>query len=113
MLLQRAEDDCVDKLCYLKSSVSREDYTSDAFLKALEAEGKADLVNRVKLINVEFDAMEGSYEYMSDFDIGDKCNIEIPEVNISADAILIGCYEVIKSGTHNLTLEFGTPIVRR
>ena len=99
---------------YVKSSVNKGDYDSDsAFYTAMESEGKKDLNERVKLINVEFDAMEGSYEYMEDFDLGDKCNVEIPEVNISADAVLIGCYEVIKSGTHSLTLEFGEPILRR
>ena len=67
----------------------------------------------IKTVNVEFDAMEGSYEYRVDFDLGDICHIEIPEMEISADAVLIGCGEVIKKGTWSLTLEFGTPILKR
>ena len=99
---------------YLKSTVNRTDYESDEeFHRAIEAEAAAELLNRMKVINIEFDAMEGSYEYMVDFDLGDKCGIEFPQVPLSANAVLIGCYEVIKSGTWGLTLEFGTPILRR
>ena len=98
---------------YLKSVLNQKDYTNDnVFFHALDTEGRAELSNYVKTVNVEFDAMEGSYEYRIDFDLGDICSIEIPEVDISADAVLIGCYEVIKKGTWSLTLEFGTPILR-
>lgn len=113
-LLNKAAEDDEYIFSYVKSSVNKNDYDSDTdFYSALDAEGKTDLNERVKLINVEFDAMEGSYDYMEDFDLGDKCNIEIPEVDISADAVLIGCYEVIKKGNHSLTLEFGEPVLRR
>lgn len=113
-LLNKTAEDDEYIFSYVKSSVNKNDYESDTdFYSALDAEGKTDLNERVKLINVEFDAMEGSYDYMEDFDLGDKCNIEIPEVDISADAVLIGCYEVIKKGNHSLTLEFGEPVLRR
>ena len=113
-LLNKSAEDDEYIFSYVKSSVNKNDYDSDTdFYSALDAEGKTDLNERVKLINVEFDAMEGSYDYMEDFDLGDKCNIEIPEVDISADAVLIGCYEVIKKGNHSLTLEFGEPVLRR
>ena len=50
---------------------------------------------------------------MKDFDIGDECTLEIPEMSLSADARLIGCYEVMKSGQWSMSMEFGTPIIRR
>lgn len=114
IILNRADDDEYDAFSYVKSSVNRADYSANAgFFAALESEGRTDLAERVRLINVEFDAVVESYEYMTDFDLGDKCNIEIPEVDISANAVLIGCYEVIKGGVWDLALEFGTPILRR
>ena len=80
---------------------------------ALENEVSNALNETVKIINIEFDALMGSYEYMKDFDIGDECTLEIPEMSLSADARLIGCYEVMKSGQWSMTMEFGTPILRR
>lgn len=110
---EEMEDDETGAFVFLKSAVNRNDYTEEAFLSALDSEGRTELADRVKTVNVEFDAMEGSYEYRVDFDLGDICHIEIPEMEISADAVLIGCGEVIKKGTWSLTLEFGTPILKR
>lgn len=93
------------------STINKADYTENTFLTALDSEGANALNDYVKVINVEFDAMEGSYEYMTDFDIGDLCSIDIPEMELSAEARLIGCYEVMKSGQWTMTMEFGTPII--
>lgn len=62
--------------------------------------------------NVEFDVMEGSYRYLQDFDIGDKCDIVIKEMNLIIEARIVSIYEVIKSGTHTITLEFGNQILK-
>lgn len=100
---------------FLQSSTDINDYeNTDNYYQALDSEGRSEKNSKwTRTLNVEFDAVMGSYEYMQDFDIGDVCNIEINEVGISANARLIGCYEVIKSGSWSLTLEFGTPIIKR
>lgn len=112
-IVSNADVNEIKRFVYIRSALNKADYSTDQlFYSAMKAEGRAELSERIQIINVEFDAIEGSYEYMKDFDLGDKCNIEIPEVGISANAILIGCYEVMKKGTWSLTLEFGTPILR-
>jgi hypothetical protein len=99
----------------LQSSINAKDFENlDSYYQALDSEGRLEKNSKwTRTMNVEFSALVGSYEYMQDFDIGDVCNIEIDEVGISANARLIGCYEVIKSGSWSLTLEFGTPIIKR
>lgn len=99
----------------LQSSVSIDDYEDlDSYYQALDSEGRLEKNSKwTRTMNFEFDAMTGSYVYMQDFDIGDICSIEIAEVGISVNARLIGCYEVIKGNVWSLTLEFGTPIVKR
>lgn len=100
---------------FLESSTDANDFSwLIEYYRALEGEGRAEKnSNWTRTMNVDFVALIGSYEYMSDFDIGDVCNIEIDEVGISANARLIGCYEVVKNGSWSLTLEFGTPIIKR
>lgn len=97
----------------VQSEVNKSDYTDSDFVTALDNEIENALNEAVKVVNVEFDALAGSYEYMQDFDIGDLCTLEIPEMSLSADARLIGCYEVMKSGQWSMSMEFGTPIIRR
>lgn len=96
---------------YEQSGLNKNDYTDAEFMTALDNEASNALAEHIRTINVEFDAMEGSYEYMKDFDLGDLCSIEIPEMSLSAQARLIGCYEVMKSGQWIMTMEFGTPII--
>jgi hypothetical protein len=113
---QRAEGETSndDKVLFVTATVNKADYLTDAdFYAALDNYGSLKLNENIKTVNVDFDAIEGSYEYMEDFDIGDKCSIEIPEIGLSAEARLICCYEVIKGGVWTLSLEFGTPIIKK
>lgn len=106
-----AEDDSEVNFLYQKSALNAGDYTATELQTALQNEGKNAVKNFPKTFNLEFDAMAGSYEYGVDFDLGDKVSIEVPEIDFSAEARLIGCYEVMKSGEWTMTMEFGTPIM--
>ncbi len=101
-----------DYFLFKSSGINKKNYDESAFQEALENEAFLQLEDFKKNFNVEFDAMEGSYHYMTDFDLGDNVSIEIPEVDVSGEARLIGCYEVIKQGEWSLTLEFGEPIIK-
>ncbi len=107
-----AEDNGRYSMLFLQSTLNRSEYSGSALTAALDDEASNALEETIRIINVEFDALEGSYDYMKDFDIGDKCTLEIPEMHLSADARLIGCYEVMKSGTWSMSMEFGTPIIK-
>lgn len=107
-----AEENGRYSMLFLQSTLNRSEYSASALTTALDDEASNALEETIRIINVEFDALEGSYDYMKDFDIGDKCTLEIPEMHLSADARLIGCYEVMKSGTWSMSMEFGTPIIK-
>lgn len=73
-----------------------------------------DILNdRTDKFNVQFDFVNSSYRYMEDFDLGDIVSVEIPEIDLSLDVQIIGCYEVIKNGVWDLSLEIGTPTIRK
>lgn len=96
---------------FMRTSLNKTEYTQEEFEKAMRDEGLNKLADYAKTINLEFDAMAGSYEYMTDFDLGDLCSVEVPDMGFTADVRLIGCYEVMKNGEWTLTMEFGTPII--
>lgn len=62
--------------------------------------------------NIEFQIYRGSYQYMIDYDLGDLISVEISEIGLSLDARIIACYEVVKEGVWELTLEIGTPLIK-
>ena len=101
------------KFSFIKSSLKKDEYSESEFIVALDNEARNEIEEHPEVFNVDFDALEGSYEYMVDFDLGDKCSIEIPEIGLSLQARLIACYEVMKSNKWTMEMEFGTPIIIR
>ncbi|MBQ8666126.1 MAG: hypothetical protein IJ526_04610 [Lachnospiraceae bacterium] len=95
---------------YIRSKLNKSEYSAQDFITAMDQEGHKELLETVKEINIEFDAIAGSYEYGVDFDLGDLCSVEIVNMGLTADVRLIGCYEVMKEGTWTMSMEFGTPM---
>ena len=106
---ERASDDTSDRFIQVGANVSRSEYAStEEYIRALHTMGHEELIEKKKTASFDFSAVEGSYDYMVDFDLGDKCSIEIPEIGVSKDAVLIECTEVIKKGEWSLSLQFDT-----
>ena len=76
------------------------------------ADADKDLARYTDKQNIEFQIYRGSYEYMVDYDLGDLISLEISEIGLSLDARIISCYEVVKNGVWELTLEIGTPLIK-
>lgn len=97
------------RFLYVGESLNKSDYpTTEEYTNAIHAAAKEELSKHVKEAAFDFDALAGSYVYMEDFDLGDKCSLEIPEIQLSKDAVLIEVTEVIKKGTHTLSMKFDT-----
>lgn len=65
----------------------------------------------VDIHNIEFDAsMNGGAKYLEDYDLGDKCDIVIDEIQRSYQARIIEILETWNSGKHTVTLTFGDKI---
>ena len=104
---ERATDDLDDSFFYMGSSENSEDYSStSAYISAMRSEAHEELLENGKTLSLDFDTIESSYIYREDFDLGDICSIEIPDLGISEDAVLSGIYEVVKNGVWSMTLEF-------
>lgn len=109
LIAGREGDGTDDRFLYLASSSNISDYDSlDAYVEALRAEGHEEVLKNAKIVSLDFDTLEGAYQYLEDFDLGDVCSIEVPELELSEDAVLSGIYEVIKKGVWSMTLEFTT-----
>lgn len=104
------EDDDDRSFTFLRSGLNKSEYTPEEFIEAMDSEGQTKLLETIKRINIEFDAITGSYEYGVDFNLGDLCSVEIVNMGLTADVRLIGCYEVMKEGKWTMSMEFGTPM---
>jgi hypothetical protein len=74
--------------------------------------GRQELLNNHSTkTNVAFDVLANSYEYLTDFNLGDKCTVVIPEVGIELSTRIISVHEVGAQGEYKISLEFGDDIV--
>lgn len=89
---------------------SQEPTADKDFKVAVMDESEELLRNMTDKQNIEFKIYRGSYKYMEDYDLGDLISVEISEIGLSIDARIVACYEVVKRGVWELTLEIGTPL---
>ena len=77
---------------YVDESLRKSDYSlSSDYIDAMHAAAKEELSKHVKEAAFDFEAIPGSFVYIEDFDLGDKCSLEVPEIQLSKDAVLIEC----------------------
>ena len=77
------------------------------------ADASISLADSRDVLNIQFDFVTSSYKYMEDYDLGDIVSIDIPEIDISVDAQIVACHEVVKSGVWSMSIEVGKTILRK
>lgn len=114
IVLANALSDSVGRFIHKDIEASDTDFaTENAFKMAVMNDARQMLYDYQDVYNFDFDAEFGSYEYLEDFDLGDLVSVNIPEIGLSADVRIIACYEVVKNGVWSMSIEVGTPILRK
>ena len=90
------------------------DFATDKEYKlSVMADAATILQDKGDIINMEFDFVNSSYDYMIDYDLGDIVSINIPDIGINVDTQIVACHEVIKNGTWNMSIEVGDILRKR
>ena len=85
--------------------------TLEEYKDALYQKGIEKLASYVDIHNVEFDVdANAGFVYLTDYDLGDKCDIIIEELSKSYEARIIEIIETWCKGKHQITLTFGDKI---
>lgn len=88
--------------------------TLDEYKNALYQKGLEKLSSFVDIHNVQFDVdANAGFKYLIDYDLGDKCDIIIDEIQKSYEARIIEIIESWCKGKHQITLTFGDKIPTR
>lgn len=80
------------------------------YQQLLTQKGEEELLKYALINTVTFDTDISNLKYMVDFDLGDKCDIIIENIEMSFQARIIEIYEVFKDGKHEINLKFGEKI---
>lgn len=85
--------------------------TLEQYKLELRQNGLEKLESYKKIINIDFDVVGNNFEYLVDYDLGDKCDVIINDISLAIEARIIAIYEVFKNGQHNIELELGDKII--
>lgn len=84
--------------------------TLDGYKAILAQAGAEALAKYTDVTNVTFDTIDRGLTYMTDYNLGDKCDIILDSVGLSFTVRIIEVDEVFKEGKHIVTLQFGEKV---
>lgn len=95
------------------SKYNPDEQTLDQYKLELQQEGLEKMLSYQNVTNITFTPITSSYEYMVDYDLGDKCDIIMTDIGVEMEARIIAIYEVFKDNQHTIELEFGDKILSK
>lgn len=123
LILVNALPDCEGRFVAESMGSSQNDFINEetvdkaagdkAHKLSVMADASTFLLDARDVLNIEFDFVTSSYKYIEDYDLGDIVSIDIPEIDISVDAQIVACHEVVKSGVWSMSIEVGKTILRK
>lgn len=82
--------------------------TNAEYREVMQSRAREKAAEYVDIHNLKFDAdANSSFIYLEDYDLGDKCEIIIDELQRSYEARIIEIMETWSKGIHQVTLTFG------
>lgn len=89
----------------MRASKPETGQTAAAFKDAILQEAAEKLLSYAKIEDIEVDVLESGY--MTDFDIGDKCDVMLTDVHVAAETRIVEINEVFKEGGHTVSVGLG------
>lgn len=80
------------------------------FKAAVEQEAIQELLKRSKIIEIDVTPLSG---YMTDFDLGDKCDVVLTDLQIEMETRIVEVKEVVKPAGHTITVGLGNKRITR
>lgn len=81
--------------------------TEEEYLAGLRQKGLEKLLDYQVVQNIEVDVSQGTFQYLRDFDLGDRVDVVISDIGVSLEARIVSVHEVIKRGQHTVSIELG------
>lgn len=77
--------------------------------RLLETQAKLDMLNNYRVETISCTVLQEKYEYMKNYDLGDKCVVYIDDLDLSYHAIISEVQETHKRNQITLKVILGTP----
>ena len=111
MELDLREGSETKRILFIQSPVSQEEEQSDvAYREAVEADARTQMKEYETILNLDADVLQRNLFYLSDYDLGDKCDIRDDRLGLAFEARIIEINEVWKNNEHKVGMQFGNRV---
>lgn len=86
---------------------NEQEQTLEEYQASLRQRGAEKLLEHQPLQNVEADVTAGAFQYLRDFDLGDKVDVIVQDLGLALEARVVSVREVFKAGDHTVTVTLG------
>ena len=84
-----------------------EEQTEAEYLAGLQQKGLDELLNYQIIQNVDIQAASSGFEYLQDWDLGDKVDVIVEDIGLAMQARIVTVREVVKQNNHTVEIELG------
>ena len=84
-----------------------ETQTEEEYLESLRQTGFDKLLDYTIVVNVDIQAASSGFVYRQDWDLGDRVDVIVQDIDLAMQARIITVREVIKEGNHTVEIELG------
>ena len=99
------------RILFIQSPVTQEDGQSDAdYQDAVESDARTQMEDYEAVLNLDADVLQRNLLYLTDYDLGDKCDIRDERLGLAFEARIIEINEVWKNNEHSVGVQFGNKI---
>lgn len=98
------------KILYVDARSERwdpEKQTEEEYLESLRQTGFDKLLDYTIVVNVDIQAASSGFVYRQDWDLGDRVDVIVQDIDLAMQARIITVREVIKEGNHTVEIELG------
>lgn len=108
--MRESEDD-VRRILYVDTGIVQEEGDSTATVEAsVTAEARKQLADYPNMVNIDSSVLQSNLFYLTDYDLGDKCDIRDDRLGLTYQTRIIEVNEVWKNNEHTVSLQFGDKI---
>ena len=103
--------ECVPLKCF-ETSISDIEFIAaneETIHKQMIQQATLDMLNHYKIENMTVDTLQNRFYYLTDYDLGDKCNLQITKLNQQFTARIAEVSEVHSKNKVDISLTMGTP----
>ena len=99
------------RILFIQSPVSQEEGQSDAdYQAAVESDARTQMEEYEAVLNLDADVLQRNLYYLTDYDLGDKCDIRDDRLGLAFESRIIEINEVWKNNEHKVGVQFGNKI---